>query len=279
MATKDCARAAATSSASRSQKYSSSDTDSIVVPDFDATMNTVRARSSPASTARISSGSVVSSTWSSGAPGRRTARTISSAPRLEPPMPRSTTERTSRAATSDLNAASCARSQPAPGSSQPSQRSSSPPVHSAASRRHRRSLRAASRPSARAPERYALASSARQAAPSSDAPIVIHRHRPLDDRSLCYVPLPLETDLRFARALLFVLLVALAFYAGLLWRAAPAREAAPAEPRRRRRRCRRRSPAPPRSTPTSRRPSSSSAARRRRWSTSPPSRCAATSSP
>jgi S1-C subfamily serine protease len=35
------------------------------------------------------------------------------------------------------------------------------------------------------------------------------------------------TDLRFARALLLTLLVALAFYAGLLWRAAPAREISP----------------------------------------------------
>ena len=65
---------------------------SVVVPDFEATTNSVRARSSRVSSACTAAGTVESSTFSRGYPLRTpNSRRVTSEHRLEPPMPRTTT--------------------------------------------------------------------------------------------------------------------------------------------------------------------------------------------
>ncbi len=74
-----------------SQKYAKCERVSVVVPDFEAITNSVRSRSSDRSTARIWSGFVVSSTFTSSIPGAtpNVSRSTSGASD-EPPMPAST---------------------------------------------------------------------------------------------------------------------------------------------------------------------------------------------
>jgi len=75
-----------------SQKYSLCDSVSVVLPDLEATTNRVSSRSILARSARMVPGSVVSSTCSPGWPFTwpKVLRSTSG-PRLDPPMPSSTT--------------------------------------------------------------------------------------------------------------------------------------------------------------------------------------------
>ena len=125
----------------RSMKYCSRMLGSSVVPDLLDTMNSVRLRSTAPSVAAICAGSVESSTCNSGKPlvVPNVCR-ITSAPRLDPPMPSSTACRTPESATSraaSFNGPMCANWSSVT-FSQPSQPFSSAPVQSVASFAHKR---------------------------------------------------------------------------------------------------------------------------------------------
>ena len=127
----------------RSRKWARSAAGSMVVPDLDATMKSVRRRSISRSSERICAGTVESRTWSTGWPGTRPkVRAKTSGQRLEPPMPSTTAwakpaRRTSSETlpNSSRRARCCSTSR-----SQPTQRSSSLPVQRVESPRQRRAI-------------------------------------------------------------------------------------------------------------------------------------------
>src|SRR5215213_9285311 len=149
-AAKDWARLPA-----QSQKKSRWQRVSSVVPDFEETTKSVRAGSSAPAARRMAAGCVVSRTcrWSLSNVRRRT-----SGARLDPPMPRRTTESNWPNPTAANSSSSVTRWRIRSGSSsQPSQRFSSRPVQSVASRAQRRSTSSAGASEVKALGRHELA--------------------------------------------------------------------------------------------------------------------------